>query len=154
MNENWKKLAAMKDLTQAQFEIENYCLMAPKYWYDMNYDAKWLWKDITINTEILTSLYESVFRDYFIFRNERSVPSPVFAAIGRYDYVDPCTLWEGFEDIKGLTVRVFERSGHTPQLEESELFDRELLDWLRINSQCQIYETAYSSDFSFNTLRA
>jgi proline iminopeptidase len=133
MNENWKKLAAMKGLTPAQFEIENYCLMAPKYWFDMNYDAKWLWKDMTLNTEILTSLYTSVFNDYFIFRNDRSVPAPAFVALGRYDYIDPCTLWEGSDDIKGLTVKIFERSGHTPQLEESELFDREFLNWLKNN---------------------
>ena len=75
-NENWKKLAEMKDLTPAQFDIENYCLMAPKYWFDMHYDAKWLWKDMTLNTDILHSLYDSVFKDYFIFRNERNVPVP------------------------------------------------------------------------------
>lgn len=138
-NENWKKLAAMKNLSKAQFEIENYCLMAPKYWYDMHYDAKWLWKDMTINTEILLSLYESVFRDYFIFRSERSVPVPTFVAMGRYDYVDPYTLWEGFDDIIGLTVRIFEKSGHTPQLEESDLFDIELLKWLREMSDLPVY---------------
>jgi proline iminopeptidase len=132
-DENWKKLAEMKDLSPSQFEIENYCLMAPKYWYDSTYNARWLWKDMTMNTEILISLYESVFRDYFIFRSGRSVPVPTFVAMGRYDYVDPYTLWEGFEDIPGLTVRIFEKSGHTPQLEESDLFDSELLKWLRGN---------------------
>jgi proline iminopeptidase len=130
-DENWKKLGDMKNLSQAQFEIENYCLMAPKYWYDMNYDAHWLWKDMTLNTDILSSLYEYVFKDYFIFRNERSVPVPTFVAMGRYDYVDPYTLWEGFEDIAGLTVKIFGKSGHTPQLEESSLFDAELLEWLK-----------------------
>ena len=134
-NENWKRLAEMKDLTPAQFDIENYCLMAPKYWYDMHYDAKWLWQDMTLNTDILHSLYDSVFKDYFIFRNERSVPVPAFVAMGKYDYVDPYTLWKGFDDIRGLTVKVFDKSGHTPQLEESDLFDRELLGWLRENSK-------------------
>jgi proline iminopeptidase len=133
MIENWKKLAAMKNLSPAQFDIENYCLMAPKYWYDMTYDAKWLWKDMTLNTDILHSLYDSVFRDYFIFRNERNVPVPTYVAMGKYDYVDPYTLWEGFDDIRGLTVSIFEKSGHTPQLEESAHFDRELLKWLSVN---------------------
>lgn len=133
MNENWKKLGLMKNLSPAQFEIKNYCLMAPKYWYDMTYDAKWLWKDMTLNTDILHSLYESIFRDYFIFRKERSVPASTFVAMGKYDYVDPYTLWDGLEDIPGLTIRLFEKSGHTPQLEESALFDTELLKWLRDN---------------------
>jgi proline iminopeptidase len=132
-DENWKKLAEMKNLSPAQFEIENYCLMAPKYWYDMHYDAKWLWKDMTLNTDLLNILYGSIFRDYFIFKNERSVPVPTFVALGKFDYVDPCTLWEGFVDIPGLTVRVFEKSGHTPQLEESAGFNNQLLKWLRDN---------------------
>ena len=29
-----------------------------------------------------------------------------------------------------LTLRVFDRSSHTPQLEESDVFDAELLRWL------------------------
>ena len=132
-NENWKKLAAMKGLTPAQSDIETYCLMGPEYWYDMNYDARWLWEGMTINTGLLHSLYDSVFRDYYIFRNERRVPVPTFVVLGRYDYVDPYTLWEGYEDIAGLTVKIFEKSGHTPQLEESDLFDSELLKWLRGN---------------------
>jgi proline iminopeptidase len=133
MNENWKRLASMKNLTPAQFDVENYCLMAPKYWYDMKYDARWLWNDMTLNTDILHCLYDSVFRDYFIFRNGRSVPVPTFVAMGKYDYVDPYTLWNGLEDIHALTIRLFEKSGHTPQLEESVLFDRMLLKWLRDN---------------------
>jgi proline iminopeptidase len=107
--------------------------MAPKYWYDMYYDAKWLWKDMTLNIEILSSLYTVVFKDYFIFRNERSVPVPTFVAMGKYDYVDPCILCEGFDDIPGLTVSIFEKSGHTPQLEEGANFDSQLLKWLRGN---------------------
>jgi proline iminopeptidase len=31
---------------------------------------------------------------------------------------------------RDLTVRVFERTGHTPQLEEPALFDAELLRWI------------------------
>jgi len=29
-----------------------------------------------------------------------------------------------------LRIRVFEKSGHTPQLEEAAYFDRELINWL------------------------
>jgi proline iminopeptidase len=130
-NENWQRLAGMQGLTPAEFEIENYCLMSPKYWYDMNYDARWLWKDMTLNTPILFALYDQVFRDYYVFREGRKVPVPVFVAMGRFDYVDPYTLWEGYEDVKGLTVKIFEKSGHTPQLEQSDLFDCELLDWIK-----------------------
>ena len=132
-NKNWKILAGMKDLSPAQFEIENYCLMSPKYWYNPNYNARWLWKDMTLNTDILFSLYDRIFSDYCMFKDGRSVPAPSFAAAGRYDFIDPYTLWNGYEDIPGLTVKIFEKSGHTPQLEESELFDKELLKWIKKN---------------------
>ena len=33
-----------------------------------------------------------------------------------------------------ITVRIFEESGHTPQFEESERFDRELLGWMQQHS--------------------
>ncbi|MBK9389490.1 MAG: alpha/beta hydrolase [Bacteroidetes bacterium] len=130
MNENWKKLAAMKGLSAAQFEIENYCLMCPKYWYDPNYDAHWLWEDMTLNTDLLYHIYSSVFNDYYMFREERKVPAPTFVALGRYDYIDPPTLWYGHDDIKDLTIKIFDRSGHTPQLEEPEQFNNEILMWL------------------------
>ncbi len=133
MNENWKKLAAMKGLSPAQFEVENYCLMSPKYWYDPYYDAHWLWEDMTLNTDLLYHIYSSVFNDYYMFREERRVPAPTFVALGRFDYVDPHTLWYGHDDIKDLTIRIFEKSGHTPQLEESELFDNEILRWITEN---------------------
>ena len=43
----------------------------------------------------------------------------------------PYATWDPYRSrFKDLTVRVFERSGHTPQLEESALFDAELLQWL------------------------
>ena len=51
---------------------------------------------------------------------------------GRYDYlIAPPSAWDPLRDkFNDLTVRVFERSGHTPQFEEPELFDAELLSWL------------------------
>jgi len=130
MNDNWKKLAAIKGLSPAQFEIENYCLMSPKYWYDPGYDAHWLWNGMTLNMDLLNHIYISVFNDYYMFREVREVPAPTFVALGRYDYIDPHTLWNGHDDIKDLTIRIFEKSGHTPQLEEPELFDNEILNWL------------------------
>ncbi len=43
----------------------------------------------------------------------------------------PYAAWDPYrESFKDLTVRVFEKSGHTPQWEESDLFDAELLGWL------------------------
>jgi proline iminopeptidase len=65
-----------------------------------------------------------------MFKNGRNVPVPTFVSSGKYDYIDPYTLWNGHNDIPGLSIRVFEKSGHTPQLEECKLFEKELLEWI------------------------
>jgi proline iminopeptidase len=45
--------------------------------------------------------------------------------------VAPYATWEPYRSaFKDLMVRVFEKSGHTPQFEESDLFDSELMNWL------------------------
>jgi proline iminopeptidase len=56
----------------------------------------------------------------------------VFLALGRYDFVVARpSSWDRIRaKFRNLTVRVFERSGHTPPYEEPELFDAELLRWI------------------------
>ena len=61
---------------------------------------------------------------------------PVFAALGRYDFiVAPPASWDPIKSMfQRLTIRIFEKSGHTPQFEEPELFDENLLAWMNDNS--------------------
>jgi len=82
-----------------------------------------------LNTDILDHLYKSIFLNYYMFKDGRNVPVPTLAVLGRFDYVDPATLWDVDYGIPGLTIKIFENSGHTPQLEESELFDKVLVEW-------------------------
>lgn len=57
---------------------------------------------------------------------------PVFLALGRYDYWNPPYLWNAVRMLfSDLTIKVFEKSGHTPQLEQPKDFNRELLNWLK-----------------------
>ena len=58
--------------------------------------------------------------------------APVFLALGRYDHIiAPPFSWDTIRPkFHDLTVRIFEKSGHTPQLEEPDAFDAELLEWL------------------------
>jgi proline iminopeptidase len=132
-SKNWQILANMNNLTPAQLEIETYCLMSPEYWYDPTYDARWLWQGMTLNIDILHYLYNNIFSNYHMFKDGHSVPVPTFLAQGRYDYVYPYTLWNGYDTIQGLTIKIFDKSGHTPQLEENGLFDTELLKWINEN---------------------
>ena len=133
-NKNWQVLADKKDeYSDAQMVVEDYCAMAPKYWYNPEYDARWLWNDMTIHADLIHHLYGIIFSNYFMFNNESRVPVPTFVALGKYDYAIPVQLWKDVRNIPSLSIQVFEKSGHTPQLEECEKFNAQLMKWLNKN---------------------
>jgi proline iminopeptidase len=129
-NQNWSHLPDFKKNPQLQPDVENYVAMAPKYWFNPRYDARWIWAGMTIHPDLLHHLFEDIFRNYDMFGKSRTVPVPSYVATGRFDYVIPHTSWVANRKISNLTVSLFERSGHTPQLEEPNLFDERLLAWL------------------------
>lgn len=77
-------------------------------------------------------LYGVALRDLDIRKGLSTFEKPVFLALGRYDFiVAPSSSWDPIrQSFHDLTVRIFERSGHSPQYEESPLFDAELLGWI------------------------
>jgi len=82
---------------------------------------------------VFDHLWGETFRDLDIRQGLERFDIPVFLALGRCDYlVAPYATWDAYRgSFRDLTVRVFEKSGHTPQLEESALFGAELLQWLQ-----------------------
>jgi len=103
----------------------------PRIWYDENFDASKLWEGVEINSVGAGIIWGSMFADYDMAEVIKAIKCPIFLALGRYDYFNPPHLWEKYrEHASDLTVRIFEKSGHTPQLEEPENFDEELLRWL------------------------
>lgn len=64
-----------------------------------------------------------MFLDYDIVKAVKNIKCPVFLALGRYDYFNPPHLWEKYRKyFLDITIRIFEKSGHTPQLEEKREF--------------------------------
>jgi proline iminopeptidase len=103
----------------------------PRIWYDYGYDARWLWADVRVIPEMFDAVWGGLFRTLDITQGLERLDAPVLVALGRYDYWNPPHLWERVRGhFRDLSLRVFERSGHTPQLEEAELFDGELVAWL------------------------
>jgi proline iminopeptidase len=136
-----RKAHLARDLALLPAEIEAapdkrfiaYCVrMGARSWYDHAFDAAPLWEGVHVNMPAFDHLWGEVFRDLDIRQGLDAMDAPVLLALGRYDYlVAPYGTWEPYRDgFRDLTVRVFEKSGHTPQLEESALFDAELLRWL------------------------
>lgn len=103
----------------------------PMIWYNPKFDASSLWHGVNVIPEIMDHLWGEIFREIDITKGLKQLNVPVFLGLGRYDYWNPPYLWEKVRPFfSDLTIRVFEKSGHTPQLEEPEAFDYELLQWM------------------------
>ncbi|MBJ6124261.1 alpha/beta hydrolase [Microvirga splendida] len=106
--------------------------MGARSWYDHTFDAAPLWDGVHVNMPVFDHLWGEAFRDIDIAQGLDRLDAPVFLGLGRHDYlVAPYATWEPYRGrFKDLTVRVFDKSSHTPQFEERALFDAELLQWL------------------------
>ena len=136
LRHNWDAVSVDKRavLSPSDAFIAQYVADGPKYWYDVTYDASWLWHGMQVNME-LVSRFRGLFDEYELSWDPTRVKAPVLVMMGRHDYVVPPVLWEEvLPKLKNVTYHVFERSGHTPQLEEPEMFDQVLLEWLRKGS--------------------
>ena len=102
-------------------------------WFDYHFDSSPLWAGVSPNMELLDFFYGVALRDLDITKGLDSFHLPVFLALGRFDYIiAPASSWDPVRSkFKHLTVKIFERSGHSPQYEEASLFDQELLKWLK-----------------------
>ena len=119
-------------LPPSQAFIATYVRNGAKVWFDPKFDSTPLWEGIEVN-EVFERVWGDVFPAIDISKGLDAMDRPVFLALGRYDFlVAPPSSWDRVRPaFRDLTVRVFERSGHTPQFEEAELFDAELLGWIR-----------------------
>lgn len=112
--------------------IRTYIRNGPRAWYDPRFDSSPLWEGVDINMDMFNHVWKCIFRDIDTTQGLGTFDRPVFLALGRYDFlVAPPSSWEPLRPLfKDLTVRIFERSGHTPQYEEAAVFDEELVRWI------------------------
>jgi proline iminopeptidase len=124
----------LAEMSPAEGVVARYVADGPKYWFDPEYDASPLWEGVFVNAAALDRLHE-VFGGYEMTWNPDELRCPVLSVMGRYDFAVPHTLWDAARaNLPRHTYVLFERSGHTPQLEEPELFERLLIDWLKPGS--------------------
>jgi proline iminopeptidase len=123
----------LAQLPKSEAFVLDYVRNGPRIWFDPRFDSSPIWEGTDVNTEMFDYVWGVVFRDIDITQGLESFDRPVFLALGRYDFlVPPPSAWEPLRSrFSDLTIRVFEKSGHTPQHDEPEVFDEELLAWLR-----------------------
>lgn len=130
-NEKYPTLEEAMRANPKRAFITRMLIFAPMIWYHPDYDATWLWEGVEVIPEMFEHVWTRVFPKIDITEQTDKLQCPVFLGLGRYDYWNPPHLWEPIRPyFKELTIRIFEQSGHTPQLEESALFDETLLTWM------------------------
>jgi proline iminopeptidase len=132
LDRKWSAVQAkLETLSAADAMVAAYVARSPMYWYDAEYDCSWIWEDVPINMDMSDHIFGTAFANYDMFPDGKKVEVPVMVALGKHDYVVPYTLWEDqYAQVPDFTKVIFEKSGHTPQLEEAALFDEKLLEWI------------------------
>jgi len=125
-------------LPPGQRFIRTYIRNGPLIWYDPNFDSSPLWDGVETNDDFEQKFAQGqVFQDFNITKGLENFDRPVFLALGRYDFrVAPPYAWDQVTpNFRDITVRIFEKSGHWPHYEEPDVFDTELLSWLKGHQQ-------------------
>lgn len=134
LQENLKKLDSQIQADPKRAFILRMLAFGPMIWYRVNYDAFALWKGIDVIPEMFDEVWGKLFPALDSTHNLNKLICPVFLGLGRYDYWNPPYLWENYRKyFHRLTIRIFEQSGHTPQLEEPTLFNETFCTWLSDN---------------------
>ena len=103
----------------------------PMRFFDARLDASSLFAEADVNPAVLGHLFGEMTRGWDINTDARPLRSPILLAHGRFDYTVPYTLWNGIaEKLPNATLRIFERSGHHPFVEEPEPFSAAVSDWI------------------------
>ena len=127
MNNDQLKKMNLDSLNVVERSILEEKTSVPMKWRDSLYNISPIIINYRINAEGWNHFF-SMMQDYDINRSEVKVP--VFLSLGSYDFIVPQSLWENYLDkFPTMTVYHFTKSGHSPQVEEQELFDEQLLDW-------------------------
>jgi len=128
-----QRLAALSADSLARLDpgaaiVATYLANAARYWADSSYDAGWLWAGMEPNAQLIAQVMSGNYR-LPAAGPERAPPALV--VLGRWDFVVPPGVWDcAPAPFANLTRVVFDHSGHTPQLEEPERFQRVVSEWL------------------------
>lgn len=109
------------------------CLgLGARSWFDPAYDATALWDGVNVNMPVFDRLWGQVFAAYPTREVVAELVLPLLICMGRHDHlVAPIETWLPLlPERNAPRLALFERSAHTPQMEEAELFDTALLDFL------------------------
>lgn len=114
-------------------EFKIFCIRsAARSSFDPTLDVTPYWKEVHLNLDIVLHMWSQLFSQEIEIKKIEALNRPVLIIMGLFDFqVPPHYTWNKYKhNFQNLTFKVFPRSGHHPQLEESELFERVVSDWI------------------------
>lgn len=121
----------LSGLSEHEKVVEGYLSQRAKYFYDFKKDYHNIWENINVNLKMAQEFHGRIEKNYDKRQEYLKIKTKIFVAMGRYDYAVPYFHWlELSKKMPNLTLHIFEKSAHYPMLEEQDLFDRKIVEWL------------------------
>lgn len=131
LDQNLAKLEAGEFPPEEAF-VRQQVAAVPLGWYDFHADVAYLWEGVQPDPILVNHLLTVTFNDYDPTAAFPQVETPVYIAVGRYDFLAPLSLWEQYSRaLPQATLQVYEQSGRYPMVEEQAAFDKSLVAWAR-----------------------
>jgi proline iminopeptidase len=125
-----QRLCELEESNEEETVATNARAWAPMGWFDPDFDPSELLEGIDVDHEQTNAIVRS-FASISLPAVLPRLECPVLRIHGAHDYIVPPSLWDGHQALGGhVTSKIFERSGHHPSYEESELFEQEVLGWI------------------------
>jgi len=123
---------ALADLAPSDYFIADYIRKTPQIWYDYHFDPMPFFHASYFNTDMFAYVWGKLFAEIDITENSENIKAPIWVALGKYDgLVAPRSSWDSvLKSFPTMQIAVYEKSGHTPQYEEAEKFDSDLIKWV------------------------
>lgn len=103
----------------------------PMRFFDPRFDAAPVFAESVFRPDLLTHVMGTLVKGWDIRAGSDSLRVPLLVAHGRFDYTVPYVLWDGVVDaLPRTTMRIFDRSGHQPFLEEPVVCGSVVADWM------------------------
>ena len=118
----------------SQVWVDSYLSNTPKFWYDWDYDASWIFGNADFNVDVTNNYYGKIIKEYDPSSRYEEIKCPVLIVNGKYDFFAVPMLWESIvSELDNFSHVILEKSSHFPMFEEQELFDSELIKWIDEN---------------------
>ena len=124
---------SLANLAPTDYFIADYVRKTPRIWYDYNFNALPLFAESYFNIDMINYVWGELFAKIDLAENANHFNLPIWVALGKYDsLVAPLDSWKALQKcFPTMQITVFNESGHTPQYEEAEKFDHDLITWVQ-----------------------